>query len=98
MKKELKNKLKNNLSTKKHSNHVPSNLPSNFLEEPGDYMLAYVSNSDRTVFIARKNGGKETYSRTIYPNGTYVETHSIQHPKDNDDTDDDVIWEVESNE
>lgn len=92
MKKELKKKLTNSLSTKKTNNHTVSDLPSYFLEDPGDHIFMYVSASNRLVFIAEKNDGSETYSRVIYENGTYVETHSVHSTDINNK--DNVILEV----
>lgn len=48
------------------------------LNKPGDEMSARITRSNRQVMKLSKNGGKDKYSVTRYPNGTTVETKTTK--------------------
>lgn len=55
-----------------------SNPFKNLLSNPGDELNARITESGRGVLKISKNNGKNKYSKTVYPNGTTVETKTTK--------------------
>lgn len=52
--------------------------PFDLLKNPGDNLVARVTNSGKKVVKIETNNGNSKYSATKYPNGTIVETKTTK--------------------